>query len=386
MKVLITGANGFIGKNLQLHLAERKDVEAVCFTRSNTVTQLPDMLQGVDFVFHLAGVNRPQDPAEFSAGNAGLTQALCQAVCDMAETTGKRVPIVCTSSTQAERDNPYGQSKRAAENTLRAASRSHGIAVHLFRLPNVFGKWCKPNYNSAVATFCHNTARGLPIQVNDPAAIITLVYVDDVISHFLQLMQEAKDKVCVVAEYLPMTVGESDFEVVQPQYTTTVGDLARQIASFKDSRTTLMTEHVGTGLVRALYATYVSYLPVELFTYTVPQYADSRGVFAEMLKTPDCGQFSFFTAHPGITRGGHYHHTKTEKFLVIKGQARFKFRHMQTGETHEVLTAGDKSEIVETVPGWTHDITNIGTDEMIVMLWANEVFDRERPDTFACAV
>lgn len=169
-----------------------------------------------------------------------------------------------------------------------------------------------------------------------------------------------------------------------PQYTTTVGELARQIQAFKDSRATLLTERVGTGLLRALYATYVSYLPVQSFAYTVPQYSDPRGVFAEMLKTPDCGQFSFFTAHPGITRGGHYHHSKTEKFLVIKGQARFKFRHMQTGQAHELVTSGEKPEIVETVPGWTHDITNIGTEEMVVMLWANEVFDRDRPDTFAC--
>lgn len=173
---------------------------------------------------------------------------------------------------------------------------------------------------------------------------------------------------------------------VSPQYSTTVGEVARLIQSFKASRDTLMTERVGTGLVRALYSTYVSYLPVEAFTYTVPQHADPRGVFVEMLKTPDAGQFSYFTAHPGITRGGHYHHSKTEKFLVIKGQARFKFRHMQTGQTHELVTTGDKPEVVETVPGWTHDITNIGSDEMVVMLWANEVFDRARPDTFACAV
>jgi UDP-2-acetamido-2,6-beta-L-arabino-hexul-4-ose reductase len=173
---------------------------------------------------------------------------------------------------------------------------------------------------------------------------------------------------------------------VAPQYTITVGEVAQLIQAFKDSRDTLMTERVGTGLVRALYATYVSYLPVEAFTYTVPQHADPRGVFVEMLKTPDAGQFSYFTAHPGITRGAHYHHSKTEKFLVIKGQARFKFRHMQTGQTHERVTTGDKPEVVETVPGWTHDITNIGSDEMIVMLWANEVFDRARPDTFACAV
>jgi UDP-2-acetamido-2,6-beta-L-arabino-hexul-4-ose reductase len=373
MKVLITGANGFVGKNLQLHLAERKDVEVVCFTRAQSLEQLPALLQGVDFVFHLAGINRPQDPAEFVTGNSDLTQALCDAVAEIAKVSGKKVPMVYTSSTQAARDNPYGQSKRAAEDALFALQRAHGVPVHVFRLPNVFGKWCKPNYNSAVATFCHNIARDLPIQINDPAAAVTLVYVDDVIERFVQLMDGAD-----------AAVDAEGFATVTPQYTSTVGELAGLIQTFKDSRQTLMTERVGTGLVRALYATYVSYLPVESFTYTVPMYGDPRGVFAEMLKTPDCGQFSYFTAHPGITRGGHYHHTKTEKFLVIKGQARFKFRHMQTGESHELVTSGAKAEIVETVPGWTHDITNIGSDEMIVMLWANEVFDRQRPDTFAC--
>jgi len=373
MKVLITGARGFVGKNLQLHLAERKDVQVVCFTRDDGVDQLPALLQGVDFVFHLAGVNRPQDPQEFATGNAELTQSLSRAVCAVAEATGKKVPVAYTSSAQAGFDNPYGRSKRGAEETLQAAARSHGIPVHLFRLPNVFGKWCRPNYNSAVATFCHNIARGLPIQVNDPAAAVTLVYVDDVIERFVQLMDGAD-----------AATDAAGFATVAPQYTTTVGELARQIQSFKDSRNTLMTDRVGTGLVRALYSTYVSYLPPESFAYPVQQHGDARGVFVEMLKTPDAGQFSFFTAHPGITRGGHYHHSKTEKFLVIKGQARFKFRHMQTGETHELVTAGDKSEIVETVPGWTHDITNIGIEEMVVMLWANEVFDRARPDTFAC--
>jgi UDP-2-acetamido-2,6-beta-L-arabino-hexul-4-ose reductase len=373
MKVLITGAQGFVGKNLQLHLAERKDVQVVCFTREHSAHQLSALLQGVDFVFHLAGVNRPQDPQEFTTGNAELTQSLCEALCTVAESTGKKVPVVYTSSTQAGRDNPYGHSKRGAEKALQATARSHGIPAHVFRLPNVFGKWCKPNYNSAVATFCHNIARDLPIQVNDPAASVTLVYVDDVVERFLQLMDGAD-----------AAVDADGFATVAPQYTTTVGELARQIQSFKDSRSTLMTERVGTGLVRALYSTYVSYLPPESFAYPVQQHGDTRGVFVEMLKTPDAGQFSFFTAHAGITRGGHYHHSKTEKFLVIKGQARFKFRHMQTGETHELVTCGDKSEIVETVPGWTHDITNIGTEEMVVMLWANEVFDRARPDTFAC--
>ena len=373
MKVLITGANGFVGKNLQLRLAELKDVQVVCFTRSDDVTRLPVLLESVDFVFHLAGVNRPQDPQEFVSGNVDLTHSLCQAVRASNHTTGKKAQIVYTSSIQAGRDNPYGRSKLAAEEALLAASRSHQVPVHILRLPNVFGKWCKPNYNSAVATFCHNTARGLPIQVHEPSAPVTLVYVDDVIECFVRLMDGADT-----------AAGLEGFAQVAPQYTTTVGELARQILAFKESRVTLMIEPVGTGLVRALYATYVSYLPVESFAYAVPQYADPRGVFVEMLKTPDAGQFSYFTAHPGITRGGHYHHSKTEKFLVIKGEARFKFRHMQTGQTHELVTTGEKPEIVETVPGWTHDITNIGASEMIVMLWANEVFDRARPDTFAC--
>jgi len=375
MKVLITGANGFVGKNMQLHLAALKDVQVVCFTRDDDPAQLPDLLHGVDFVFHLAGVNRPHDPREFVSGNVDVTLALCQAIGSIAEAMGKKVPIVYTSSIQATHDNAYGASKLAAENALFALQRDHGVPVHVFRLPNVFGKWCKPNYNSAVATFCHNIARDLPIQVNNPAAPLTLVYVDDVLERFVQLMDGADT-----------VVDANGFAMVTPQYTTTVGELARQIQTFKDNRATLMTERVGTGLVRALYATYVSYLPVESFAYTVPQYSDPRGVFAEMLKTPDCGQFSYFTAHPGITRGGHYHHSKTEKFLVIKGQARFKFRHMQTGQTHELVTNGDKAEVVETVPGWTHDITNIGSEEIVVMLWANEVFDRARPDTFACAV
>jgi UDP-2-acetamido-2,6-beta-L-arabino-hexul-4-ose reductase len=373
MKVLITGAGGFVGKNLQLHLAERKDVDVVFFTREHSVAQLPNLLQGVDFVFHLAGINRPQDPQEFVTGNVDLTQTLCQAVGAIAVANGKKVSVVYTSSTQADRDNPYGLSKRGAESALFELRSEHGVPVHVFRLPNIFGKWCKPNYNSVVATFCHNITRGFPIQVNDPAAPVTLVYVDDVIERFMQLMDGADD--CHDA---------AGFVALTPQYSTTVGELARLIQSFKDSRQTLMTECVGTGLVRALYATYVSYLPPELFAYTLPQYGDPRGVFAEMLKTPDCGQFSYFTAHPGITRGGHYHHSKTEKFLVIKGKARFKFRNMQTGETHELFTSGEKAVVVETVPGWSHDITNIGPHEMVVMLWANEVFDRSKPDTYAC--
>ena len=373
MKVLITGAGGFVGKNLRQHLSERKDVEVVCFTRANIAADLPSLLEGVEFVFHLAGVNRPQDLQEFVTGNADLTAARVEAVEGKMRACGRKIPIIYTSSTQAAHDNPYGASKRIAEQALHALAERTGAAAHVFRLPNVFGKWCRPNYNSAVATFCHNIARGLPIQINDPDAPVTLAYVDDVVERFIQLMDGAD-----------AVVDAEGFATLTPQYTTSVGELARQISTFRASRDTLVTERVGSGLLRALYSTYVSYLPPESFAYTVPMHGDSRGVFVEMLKTPDCGQFSFFTAHPGITRGGHYHHTKTEKFLVIKGQARFKFRHIETGETHELVTSGNKAEIVETVPGWTHDITNIGIDEMVVMLWANEMFDRAKPDTYAC--
>lgn len=367
MRVLITGANGFVGKNLQLHLAERSDVEVLCFTREHTQADLQQLVAEADLVFHLAGVNRPQDPAEFQQGNAYLTQSLCEAL----QASGKAIPVVYISSIQAEADNPYGASKRGAEDALLAFAKSTGAPVFIYRLPNVFGKWARPNYNSAVATFCHNISQGLPIQVNDPSAQVNLVYIDDVVESFLAVLDG--------------TLTQSGFVEIEQQYQVTVGELAEQIQAFKDSRDSLITENVGTGLVRALYSTYVSYLKPEQFSYQVPQHGDERGVFVEMLKTKDAGQFSFFTAHPGITRGGHYHHSKTEKFLVIKGKACFRFRHMMTGEFYELYTSGEQSEIVETVTGWTHDITNVGDDEMVVMLWANEIFDREKPDTYACS-
>lgn len=372
MKVLVTGASGFIARNLRLLLAPRQEVEVIEFDRNHAVEQLPAMLEGVDFVFHLAGVNRPQDPAEFMTGNANFTVTLCKALASKAA-LGDRIPVIYTSSIQAAQANPYGESKRSAEEALFALRRDHGVPVYVFRLPNVFGKWSRPNYNSAVATFCHNIARDLPIQVNNPHASVSLVYVDDVVQRFVALMDGAR----------PCLDGDG-FEQIQPVYAVTVGNLADTIRGFRDSRDTQMIDRVGTGLIRALYATYVSYLPTDRFSYTVPMHRDPRGVFVEMLKTQDSGQFSYFTAHPGITRGGHYHHTKTEKFLVIKGQALFRFRHMQTGETYELHTDGSRAEVVETVPGWTHDITNTGQDEMVVMLWANEVFDREKPDTYAC--
>lgn len=368
MRVLITGANGFVGRNLTVHLGEREDVEVYQFSRENDLRDLVSLVAQADFVFHLAGVNRPQDPEEFQTGNADLTQALSNAIV----ASGRKIPVVYTSSTQAQNENAYGASKRAAEEILRILSSEHGSPVYLFRLPNVFGKWARPNYNSAVATFCHNIARDLPIQINDPHANITLVYIDDVIDRFIAVMDG------VVTPDL--------FNDVVPHYNITVGELAQQLQAFRNSRGTLITERVGTGLPRALYSTYLSYLPPENFTYEVPKYGDSRGEFVEMLKTSDSGQFSFFTAHPGITRGGHYHHSKTEKFLVIRGEACFRFRHIVSGEFYELFTDGLRPVVVETVPGWTHDITNVGEAEMIVMLWANEVFDREHPDTYALSV
>jgi UDP-2-acetamido-2,6-beta-L-arabino-hexul-4-ose reductase len=374
VRVLITGADGFIGKNLRQHLAEQKDIEVLAFGRQDDPLTFSQILDEVDFVFHLAGVNRPQDPQEFQSGNAGVTQSLCVAVAEIAQKRGRKIPVVYASSVQAAQANPYGQSKKVAEDALFALQRERGAAVYVFRLPNVFGKWCKPNYNSVVATFCHNLTRGLPIMVNDPQVQLQLVYIDDVVNAFLGLLHSNA------------LVGNTGFVDIAPVHSITVGELARTLQTFVDSRATLLTPPVGQGLMRALYSTYISYLGPDSFAYTVPAHTDARGVFVEMLKTPDCGQFSFFTAHPGFTRGGHYHHSKTEKFLVIKGRARFKFRHMQTGQTHELITTGDRPEVVDTVPGWTHDITNIGDSEMVVMLWANEIFDRDHPDTVSCPV
>lgn len=375
MQIVITGSDGFIGKNLIVRLTELGHTNITGITRTTTPSDIQHALASADCVFHLAGVNRPQNPTEFETGNIGLTESLCSSLAE----AGRRVPIIFASTTQAELDNPYGRSKRSAEDAVYAYGKTTGALVHVFRLTNVFGKWARPNYNSAVATFCHNITRGLPIQVNDPAARLQLIYVDDVIDAFVQCLPDAAPKEGVARR-------ADGLEEAGPVYSTTVGEVADALYGFFQSRASLITPPVGSGLVRALYSTYISYLPPESFSYEVPRHADPRGVFVEMLKTRDCGQFSYFTAHPGITRGEHYHHTKTEKFLVIKGEAHFGFRHITTGETYELVTRGGEGKIVETVPGWTHNITNIGNDEMIVMLWANEIFDRQRPDTVAMKV
>lgn len=377
-RVLVTGAKGFIGKNLVLRLLESMRFDVTEFVRGDDIAALPQLVAQVDVVVHLAGENRPADLGAFSQVNTGLTVAICHAIAQRVASGGRCVPLVLASSTKAELDNPYGQSKLAAEQAVKSLARDAGNPSVIFRLPGVFGKWCKPNYNSVVATYCHNIARELPIQVNDPGTSLELVYVDDVVSTLIGTVDACMSDVANAVAY-----SDAKLCKVLPSYLMSLGELAAQIQAFGDCRTTLMSERVGTGLVRALYATYVSYLPNDRFAYEVPQYADPRGVFVEMLKTPDGGQFSYFTAHPGITRGGHYHHTKTEKFLVIKGSGLFRFRHLLTDERFELTTSGDKPQVVDTIPGWVHDITNVGSDEMVVMLWANEVFDRERPDTIA---
>jgi UDP-2-acetamido-2,6-beta-L-arabino-hexul-4-ose reductase len=367
MKVLITGANGFIGKNLAAQLGVNKSYHVLKYGRQSTIDELRSLVGEADFICHLAGVNRPTDVHEFIEGNTELTRTLCEIV----ESSGRHLPIIFTSSVHVERKNLYGDSKLAAEKILVDYSEKTNAPVYIFRLPHVIGKWCLPNYNSVVATFCYNVANNLPIQVDDPTFRLNLVYIDDLISNFIDIMAgETKNKTYCEAH---------------PSYPVSVGELADLIRAFKSGRQTLISERVGTGLTRVLHSTYISYLSPADFVYPLLKFEDPRGLFVEMLKTKDSGQFSFFTAHPAVTRGGHYHHSKTEKFLVLKGKAKFRFRHILTNEYFETFTSGDKPEVVETIPGWAHDITNVGEDEMYVMLWANEIFDKEHPDTYTFA-
>ena len=364
MSVLVTGAYGFIGKNLIVRLNEL-DIQVATYTRKNSSQDLEELIKGADCIVHLAGENRPKDEKDFDVVNAGLTASIC----DVVRSSGKNIPFILASSTQAEFDNAYGKSKLNAEASVKMLEVDTACPVYVYRLPGVFGKWCKPHYNSVVATFCHNISHNLPIQVNNSDFQLSLVYIDDVVEEFVKIIQGAKDDKKELS--------------VQPEYKIKLGDLSDQIKIFRESRDSLISERVGDGLIRKLYSTYVSYLSPEQFAYSIPSYGDERGMFSEMLKTKDSGQFSFFTAGPGVTRGGHYHHSKTEKFLVVQGRAKFGFRHLATDETHEIITTSKELKIVEMVPGWSHDITNIGAEELIVMLWANEIFDPDNSDTIA---
>jgi UDP-2-acetamido-2,6-beta-L-arabino-hexul-4-ose reductase len=362
-RIVVTGANGFVGKNLLLRLAEAGHQQVVGITRSTGQAELERALSEAAIIFHLAGANRPPTADEFHAINVGLTETIAQTI----ERAGTAPLIVFASSTKAVDNNDYGRSKHAAEDILLALADRTPATVLVQRLPNIFGKWARPNYNSAVATFCHNVSRQLPITVSDPASPLTLLYIDDLIDQWLGWITDA-----------PAATG---FMEPAAAYATTVGEVADTIRGFAADRDAALIDSVGVGLTRALYATYVANLPTDSFAYPLTAHVDPRGSFSEMLRTRTSGQFSYFTAHPGVTRGGHYHHTKTEKFLVVHGQARFRFRHVLTNETHELSTSSEKPVVVETIPGWAHDITNIGHNEMVVLLWANEIFLPERPDT-----
>jgi UDP-2-acetamido-2,6-beta-L-arabino-hexul-4-ose reductase len=364
--VAVTGSNGFIGRNLTVRLTEL-GFEVAPITRDCNEQQWIDVLSTANVVIHLAGANRPVNDAEFREVNVGVTQRLTELLVEL----GRVIPVIYASSAKADDASEYGCSKRLAEEQLQTLAETLGNKLYIYRLPNVFGKWARPNYNSAVATFCHNTAHNIPIDIHDPAAPLTLVYIDDVVAEFISTI-----------EALP----PSGYRNVHPAYTLTVGDVADIIRGFQHDRSENLIANVGVGLTRALYATYVSTLPTDQFSYRISSYTDPRGSFSEMLKTREAGQFSYFTAHPGVTRGGHYHHTKTEKFLIVHGHARFRFRNILTDEKHEVVTSGDYPVVVETIPGWSHDVTNVGDDILVSLLWANELFDREKPDTVSMKV
>jgi len=368
MRVLVTGSQGFIGKNLILHLNEKDHFSVLTFTRKNSLNELQGLVDQADSIIHLAGENRPADESAFNIVNKELTQLLCDSI----SISERNIPLILASSIQTEEHNPYGKSKLAAEKIVESLANKTGNSVYIYRLPGVFGKWCKPNYNSVVATFCHNIAHNLPLQINDKFLSLRLVYIDDVVLDFIRVIQQINEGISMPE--------------VTPEYSITIGELADQINAFQNCRTNLISENVGTGLLHALYSTYMSYLLPEQFTYNLPKYVDERGSFVEMLKTQDSGQFSFFTSHPKVTRGGHYHHSKSEKFLVIKGSACFKFRNIITDEIFEIFITGNEFRVVDTIPGWVHEITNVGEEEIIVMLWANEVFNQDFPDTIKAKV
>ena len=362
--VAVTGADGFIGSNLMIRLAEQ-GYAARPITRRTADADARSALAGSDVVLHLAGTNRPGDPAEFMRSNRDFAAGVAQAVAD-----GGRCPlIIYASSVKVEDDSEYGRSKLAGEAAMLDLADRGLAQVLVHRLPNVFGKWARPNYNSAVATFCHNLARGLPIRIDDPRASLSLLYIDDLADQWIDLISAPGAASGMVAS--------------RHVHHSTVGAVADQIRAFAEGRERGEVGPVSGGLARALYATFVSALPSPSFSYSLAAHVDQRGSFTEFVRTANSGQVAFLTAHPGVTRGGHYHHSKVEKFLVVHGEALFRFRHLLTGETHEIRTSASQPVVVETIPGWTHDVTNTGGDVMVALVWANETFDPERPDTVA---
>jgi UDP-2-acetamido-2,6-beta-L-arabino-hexul-4-ose reductase len=362
MNVLITGSLGFLGRNLREFIRQsRPDANIICYDL-NTPESLSDLCKKADFVVHLAGVNRPDNLGEFDTGNAGLTKEVLSYCLE-----GKKPPVLISSSIQAALDNPYGRSKKAAEDFTFAYGEEAGSPVYVFRLTGIFGKWCRPDYNSVVATFCYNIARGLPIEIRDPSYELSLVYIDDVCRAFLAAMDGKAFK-------------KDGFCAVEPVYAITLGDLAERFRSFDESRKNLAVPDMGDALTRKLYAAYSSYLPV--FSYPLNSRTDARGSFTEFLKTPERGQVSVNVAKPGVTKGNHWHHTKTEKFLVVSGRGVIRFRKIGEAAVTEYQVSGEKLEVLDIPTGYVHSITNTGELDLVTVMWADEVFDPINPDTF----
>lgn len=365
--VLVTGAEGFIGRNLVARLSNVPDLELLQLDVCHSDGEWQDALSKAEFIFHLAGINRPKTVEEFETGNAGLTEWMCE----LLRTICRKPRIIMSSSIQAALDNPYGISKRKGEEALKAFGQETGAVVRIYRLKNVFGKWCRPNYNSVTATFCHNIARDMPISVSDPSNVLDLIYIDDIVEAFLKELScsgEAPE-----SGYVSDTIQSTRI---------TLGDLAGRIQSFHEMRSSLFVPDFSVRFNQRLYATYLSYVESAQQEYGLTIKTDPRGSLAEFIKSQHFGQIFVSRTHPGITRGNHYHHTKTEKFFVVEGEAVIRIRHIESDEVVEYRVRGDAYRVVDIPPGYTHSITNTGIGEMIALFWASEVFNPDRPDTY----
>lgn len=384
MKILVTGAKGFVGKNLIAELENRKCGEILAADRETDTQELLNMACESDFVFHLAGVNRPEKTEEFMEGNFGLTDLLLKRLEENFQKTGKKIPVLITSSIQAVLDNPYGQSKLAGENRMFEYGKKTETAVYVYRLPNVYGKWSRPNYNSAVATFCNNIAVGLPITVNDPNVVMRLVYIDDVVEEFIRALSGSATPLSQCKGKEAESAGDkaADFCGVPTVHQRKLGEIADLIKGFKKSREDLSIPNMSDAFVSSLYSTYLSFLPEDDFSYPLVMHEDERGSFTEFLRNEDRGQVSINISHPGITKGQHWHHSKNEKFLVVKGKGLIRFRKIGTDKVIEYPVSGEVLEVVDIPTGYTHSIVNVGDEDMVTVMWANEPFNPDKPDTF----
>ena len=385
-KILVTGSNGFVGKNTVVALKEANKYEILTIDRSNTEEELKEAVLNADFIVHLAGVNRPKETKEFYEGNGGLTEQIVGYLRD----NNKNTPILITSSTHAILDNDYGKSKKQSEDALIKYSDECDAKVYIFRLPNLFGKWCRPNYNSAVSTFCYNIAHDLDVWVNDPAIELNLVYIDDVVASIMDCIEETNIiKLKNIDEEVTITTtGASNIQIdkyyyeVTTVYKRTLGNIVDSLKMFRNMRKSLLIPDLSDGFNKALYSTYLTYLDEDDFSYFLDKKEDNRGWLAELVKSEQFGQMFVSKTHPGITRGNHWHHTKTEKFIVIQGQAAIRFRKLDEDKVIEYIVDGEKPQVLDIPPGYTHSIENIGQDEVITLFWSNEMFNPEKPDTY----